>query len=664
MKIRSVLLLLLIGILFSCEQSATPSHVHAFSESWSNNETHHWHQATCEHTDLFSDYSEHDFEESEITQLSYTEENIKYKCKICGYEKNERRQQEHDISIWVSEIGWVNNNRFITYKSALIYIDCVKSSFREAFNGNNLEYYYTLDGTEPTKESHFLLPSSKNYLRCEFVLEESCTLKIFASMGVETTSIETFEITVIPRVPKPIISTENDCKFMGAGESITITCSLEDAKIYYSLDGSIPSETSNLYTGPFYIYQNCTIYAIAMKPDYLQSQITSLIAQDRFSPSNPNISMDHISDTSIKINIEKPSEPDYDGCTLILGDVTKTIDKNSNFCIFEDLNPFQKYEIKIQAFDILGNINSSSLHSFLTYKSAKPTEQGLVIIRNNDYSIIPHITINKQDNYEDWIELFCYVTSPYEISWYHSSDNITWTKISDTDNFRDLGSGFVNIKVSNGINYYCAGIKDYDTIVFSNSCKINCNTSISSNLGKIYYSDGTVSSDFIEGKEVLGIVCNVKKDGSIKNVLSLTEESISFYYLLRDNNYSVIDGLKNTNNLHSEDPRYALYLNERINKNRFIPSMQEIQEAICNHEIIDNSLKLLKTKGMDISLINDNLEDESKCYWSSSTSSFNTFGAWGVTYFIYHESLNWFYEGGSFCYSSDNNIIRTMYRIN
>lgn len=43
---------------------------HVFSSEWSKNETHHWHKATCEHSDLVNDKAEHNF--------------VNGKCE-CGY---------------------------------------------------------------------------------------------------------------------------------------------------------------------------------------------------------------------------------------------------------------------------------------------------------------------------------------------------------------------------------------------------------------------------------------------------------------------------------------------------------------------------------------------------------------------------------------------------
>lgn len=47
-------------------------HEHTFSTEWSTDEEHHWHQATCEHTDVMDGYDEHIFGSDG-------------KCVVCGY---------------------------------------------------------------------------------------------------------------------------------------------------------------------------------------------------------------------------------------------------------------------------------------------------------------------------------------------------------------------------------------------------------------------------------------------------------------------------------------------------------------------------------------------------------------------------------------------------
>lgn len=677
MKFRRVLLLLSIIVCLSCEQSVEqktdqtvePSHDHTFSETWSNNESHHWHQATCEHIDLISDYSEHIFEESEIVQLSYTEENVKYKCKICGYEKNVKKQREHDITIWLSDTGWVKTNKFEACKSEGIYIYCNKLAY---FNGyldeKDLKYYYTLDGSEPTKESQ-MIPAMDNEPCCYLVIEESCILKIFASKGDESSSIETFDITVKLRVPKPVISTENDCKFLGAGELITITCSLDEAKIYYTLDGDNPSESSNLYTEPFYIYQNCTINAIAVKTNYLNSNKSIYYVNDTIAPSYlQNVSIDHISETSINIFWDNPPESDYDGCKININGTIINKTKNETSCLLENLAPYTINKVKIQTYDRLGNISIQRDYQFMTFAPAKPTEKGESVIPEY-YAIVPYIYVKNEDNSKNTVTLYAWhnaVIGQCEYTWYRSVDNISWVQIGTGQD--------ISIEILDGINYYCASIKNTDTIAYTNSCKIDCNSPIIQNIGKIYYKDGTISSEYHSEKEVLGVVCNINPDGSVKNILNLMEESnIKFSSrndILGDGKAtSMIDGKRNTDNLQTANdfslinyPALASCLNTSSSEGLFIPSIQEINEAICNHGVIDNTLRKLKQNGLEISLVKDDSHnDSSKGYWSSSV--WYGYSYWFHVYIVNHDDINLYCVNPSLTTPYSLDTLRLMYKV-
>ena len=56
------------------ERLTGTAHGHTFSTEWSYNELTHWHEATCEHTDLVSGFGAHTF-------------GTDGKCTVCGYEK-------------------------------------------------------------------------------------------------------------------------------------------------------------------------------------------------------------------------------------------------------------------------------------------------------------------------------------------------------------------------------------------------------------------------------------------------------------------------------------------------------------------------------------------------------------------------------------------------
>ena len=64
-----------------------PAHEHEFSDSWSKDETHHWHAATCEHTTEVSEKAEHTFGEYVSNNDATTEaDGTKTReCSVCGY---------------------------------------------------------------------------------------------------------------------------------------------------------------------------------------------------------------------------------------------------------------------------------------------------------------------------------------------------------------------------------------------------------------------------------------------------------------------------------------------------------------------------------------------------------------------------------------------------
>ena len=75
----------------SASESSSSVHEHTFSNEWSSNGTHHWHAATCEHTEEKGDYEEHRFGQW-ITSIEPEEgvPGLKYRlCSICNYRVEE-----------------------------------------------------------------------------------------------------------------------------------------------------------------------------------------------------------------------------------------------------------------------------------------------------------------------------------------------------------------------------------------------------------------------------------------------------------------------------------------------------------------------------------------------------------------------------------------------
>ena len=76
------------------------THEHVFSESWSSNDTHHWHSAACEHTTEKKNYGEHDWNSGVVTTEPTTTSNgVKtFTCQSCGKTKTAdvpKLEEEH-----------------------------------------------------------------------------------------------------------------------------------------------------------------------------------------------------------------------------------------------------------------------------------------------------------------------------------------------------------------------------------------------------------------------------------------------------------------------------------------------------------------------------------------------------------------------------------------
>ena len=77
-------------------------HTHTYSADWSSDETHHWHAATCEHTDEMSDYAEHTWSDGAITTpVTCTATGVMtYTCTACEETRTEPIAIEPDAHTW------------------------------------------------------------------------------------------------------------------------------------------------------------------------------------------------------------------------------------------------------------------------------------------------------------------------------------------------------------------------------------------------------------------------------------------------------------------------------------------------------------------------------------------------------------------------------------
>ena len=66
-------------------------HAHTFADTWSSNETKHWHASTCGHADVVSDEADHTWGDwTVVTEAGYlTKGSRKHTCAVCGKEVTE-----------------------------------------------------------------------------------------------------------------------------------------------------------------------------------------------------------------------------------------------------------------------------------------------------------------------------------------------------------------------------------------------------------------------------------------------------------------------------------------------------------------------------------------------------------------------------------------------
>ncbi|HBN86095.1 MAG TPA: hypothetical protein DDZ89_19895, partial [Clostridiales bacterium] len=128
--------------------------------------------------------------------------------------------------------------------------------------------YYTTDGSTPT-------PLSFVYNGTPVVMEKTGVLKCIASrVGMDDSDVASFQYfigaTIPTQVMHPVASTASGTYSQSL--QVVLTTATEGAGIYYTLDGSEPTASKTLYTGPITISNSVTLKAIAVKTGLLNSR--------------------------------------------------------------------------------------------------------------------------------------------------------------------------------------------------------------------------------------------------------------------------------------------------------------------------------------------------------------------------------------------------------
>ena len=135
--------------------------------------------------------------------------------------------------------------------------------------------YYTMDGTEPTTASEVYSQP--------LTMTENVVLKALAvNPKLFTSAVSTYEVNWF-KVNAPEVVFD--------GIFVTMTTSTPDARIYYSLDGTTPTEESLRYTGTLTMTQTCTVKAIGIKENFNNSSVvTNMFDKDANTVGVPRFS--------------------------------------------------------------------------------------------------------------------------------------------------------------------------------------------------------------------------------------------------------------------------------------------------------------------------------------------------------------------------------------
>lgn len=137
----------------------------------------------------------------------------------------------------------------------------------ELSTGNeNSVIYYTTDGSTPTT-------SSTVYSRPITIDEPKMIKAISTTLGCAVSDEAVYIYSILGTAPSVLINISN----IDGGKAVTLSNEIEEAKIYYTLDSTTPTENSELYTRPIEITSPGVKYikAIAVIPDCKNSPVTS-----------------------------------------------------------------------------------------------------------------------------------------------------------------------------------------------------------------------------------------------------------------------------------------------------------------------------------------------------------------------------------------------------
>lgn len=169
-------------------------------------------------------------------------------------------QTENTVTI----IQNVENNNF--YKKQ----DSNKQIGNLNISKENMKLIFTLDLNEVTDLNNSIdITSTRQRIKFEVADDSSTSFKIAINRDDAV-----IEEEVVLEDASPALSDVSSGTFY-TSQTITLTSATEEATIYYTTDGTTPTDASTEYTAPFSITETTTLKTIAYKENYNPSEVTT-----------------------------------------------------------------------------------------------------------------------------------------------------------------------------------------------------------------------------------------------------------------------------------------------------------------------------------------------------------------------------------------------------
>ena len=150
--------------------------------------------------------------------------------------------------------------------------------------------YYTIGSNPPDPTTSDILYNANDGV----VVNAATTIKAIAvKTGYQNSAVSSASYTQVQVTAPTISQAYNSGNSYWYPNTVTLACSTSGATIYYTVDGSTPTQASTQYTVPFAITASLTVKARAYKTGYLDSTVASRLYDQQRVTQTPTITQNN-----------------------------------------------------------------------------------------------------------------------------------------------------------------------------------------------------------------------------------------------------------------------------------------------------------------------------------------------------------------------------------